>query len=900
MVEDRQWYNYEVNQVSEKLDTNTKEGLSSQEVDSRIEEYGTNELPEKETTPEWKKFLAQFNDILIYVLLFAGLVTFLLGSYVDTIFIVAVAIVNAIIGYSQESKAEQALENIKGLLSSEATVVRNGASKKIDTKNLVPGDIVTLSAGDKAPADIRLFQANNLNVEESSLTGESTSVEKSTEPLEGEVALGDRTNMLFSSTSIASGSGKGVVVKTAEHTEIGKINQSISEVEETKTPLIEQTDNLGKVISLVVVGIAILTFLAGYFAGDWAAGELLIYVIGLTVGAIPEGLPAILSIILSVGVQAMANQNAIVKNLPSVETLGAVSVIASDKTGTLTKNEMTVKSIVLEDEEYDVTGTGYAPEGKIQNKDGEEVLPSQKDELWKFLSTVKTVNETELYQDEENNWQITGEPTEGSLVTLAEKASEPIRTTESIDTIPFDSSYKYMAKLISYGEEHLILVKGAPDRLFDLAFNEDDQEIREYWENKMTEHASQGERLIGAAIKTVNHEKNSLSHEDLEEGLRFVGLAGIIDPPREEAIEAIADAKRAGIQIKMITGDHKQTAMAIGEQMGIGDGTKALEGKDIDNMSDEELRDAVLEYDIYARTSPENKLQLVHAMQANDLVMAMTGDGVNDAPALKRSDVGVAMGIKGTEVAKDASEMVLVDDNFATIYEAVKEGRRVYDNLKKTILFILPTNGAEAFLTFAAILLGWQMPLTPIQILYINMISSITVSLPLAFERLESGTMRKPPRSKNTKLLSNYYLFRIAFVSLLIGGSVLLMNHLFTTNGYDPAITNTVTLHSIVLAQMFHLFNVRNEQEFVFGEGFFANKSAFYISAALIAVQIAITYIPFTQSLLGIVPIPAVVWIIPVIIGFFVFVVVEIEKWVTRTFFSNQDLNKVQEQALDN
>jgi len=769
----------------------------------------------------------------------------------------------------------------------------------MDTKNLVPGDIVSLNAGDKAPADIRLFQANNLNVEESSLTGESTSVEKSTEPLEGEVALGDRVNMLFSSTSIASGSGKGIVVKTAEQTEIGKINQSISEVEETKTPLIEQTDKLGKVISLVIVVIAALTFFAGYLSGGWEAGELLIYVIGLAVGAIPEGLPAILSIILSVGVQAMANRNAIVKNLPSVETLGAVSVIASDKTGTLTKNEMTVKSVVLEDEEYEITGTGYAPEGKIQNENGEEVLPSQKDELWKFLSTVKSVNETELYQDEENNWQITGEPTEGSLITLAEKAGEPIHTTQAIDTIPFDSSYKYMAKLISYGEENLILVKGAPDRLFDLSFGENDQKRRKYWEDKVNEHASRGERLIGAAVKTVYHEKTSLTHGDLE-GVRFIGLAGIIDPPREEAIEAIADASKAGIQVKMITGDHKLTAMAIGQEMGIGDGTKALEGKDIDNMNEEELKEAVLEYDIYARTSPENKLQLVRAMQSNNLVMAMTGDGVNDAPALKRSDVGVAMGIKGTEVAKDASEMVLVDDNFATIYEAVKEGRRVYDNLKKTILFILPTNGAEAFLTFASILLGWQMPLTPIQILYINMISSITVSLPLAFERLEPGTMKKAPRSKDTKLLSNYYLFRIAFVSLLIGGSVLLMNHLFTINGFNAAVTNTVTLQSIVLAQMFHLFNVRNEQEFVFGKGFFSNKIAFYISAALIVVQVAITYIPFTQGLLGIVPISASAWTIPVIIGFFVFVVVEFEKWVTRTFFRNSDLNKVQEQALEN
>ncbi|WP_338020609.1 HAD-IC family P-type ATPase [Alkalihalobacterium alkalinitrilicum] len=696
-----------------------------------------------------------------------------------------------------------------------------------------------------------------------------------------DTVLGDRINMVFSGTSIASGSGLGVVVAIGEETEIGKINTSMAQVEEIQTPLLKQTAKFGKMISVVILFGAAAMFVFGYVFHDYEAAELLLAVIGLAVAAIPEGLPAILSIILALGVQTMANNNAIVRNLPSVETLGAVSVICSDKTGTLTKNEMTVTSLILRDHEFDITGTGYAPEGQII-LDGVEADVKADTALNHFLTCVKTVNEASLYKDEEGQWVMNGEPTESCLVTLVEKANEPIERLELLAKIPFDSAYKYMAGLVEFNGERLIYVKGAPDRLFEMAGLEIGSEERAYWEKKMSQHASMGKRMIGAAMKKVGSDVTTIDHEDVQSGLTLLGLAGIIDPPREEAIVSVKECKRAGIVVKMITGDHKDTAIAIGKELGIGDGTRAIEGRELDAMTPEELMQAAIEYDVFARTSPENKLQLVQALQEHGHICAMTGDGGNDAPALKRADIGVAMGIKGTEVSKDASQMVLVDDNFNTIVSAVREGRRVYDNLKKTILFILPTNGAEAFLIFASILFGTMMPLTPVQILWVNMITAVTISLAIAFEKLEKGTMDRPPREPETKLLSGYYIFRIVFVSLLIGGGILAMNADLIQNGYDQAVVNTVTLQVLVLAQLFHLFNCRSERNFALTKDFFTNKTAFLVSGLLILIQLGVTYLPVMNTILGTVPISAEYWIIPIAIGLVVFIIVEIEKWVTR------------------
>lgn len=862
------------------------QGLTGEDVSRSLEAHGRNVLPKPDKVPEWRKFLKHFNDVLIYVLLVAAVITFVLGHFIDTAVILAVAIINAIIAYVQGNRAEKALEGIQNMLSLEAAVLRDGKRLEIPADEVVPGDIVLFSAGDRLPADVRLIEANNLKVEESALTGESLAVRKQTAAIAAEAVLGDQVNMAFSSTSIASGSGRGIVIATGEQTELGKINTSMVETEQLQTPLLRQTAQFGKTITFVILLIAAVSFIYGYVFHDYPTSELLLAMISLAVSAIPEGLPAILSIILALGVQTMAQNNAIVKNLPSVETLGAVSVICSDKTGTLTKNEMTVTSIELQEASYSVTGTGYAPHGEIvPGRTPDEYT----DILEEFLTCVKTVNETRLRKDENTNqWEISGEPTEGCLLTVAEKAPFEVPALSPVDKIPFDSEYKYMAYLVEIDGNKRLYVKGAPDRLLDMAYPDVNDKERQKWEAKLARIAGEGKRTLGAACRDMPDETSSITHEDLEEGLHLLGFAGIIDPPREEAILAVEESKRAGITVKMITGDHKDTAVAIGRQLGIGDGQRAIEGRELDGMTEDELAHAAIEYDIFARTSPQNKLQLVTALQTQGHITSMTGDGVNDAPALKRADIGVAMGIKGTEVSKEAARMILVDDNFETIVKAVREGRRVYDNLKKTILFILPTNGAEALLILAAIMFGLTMPLTPVQILWVNMVVSVTVSLALAFEKLEPGTMERPPRPPETKLLSDYYIFRIALVSLLVGGGILLVNLKLHDLGYPPNVINTVTVQSIVFAQLFHLYNCRNEVDFALNRNFFTNRIAFMVSGLLVLVQIAVTYLPFMNTILGIVPIRLEYWLIPVAIGIAVFILIEIEKWITRSIIKKK------------
>ncbi len=882
----REWYSIESADVIETLASDISAGLSDSEATQRLQQFGENVLPEKKKESKLIRFLKHFNDILIYVLFVAAIVTAVLGHYVDTAVILLVAIVNASIGYFQENKAEKALEDIKKMLSLKAQVIRNGVRSEIDASRLTVGDIVLLSPGDKVPADLRLLRVDNLKIEESPLTGESVPSEKKVGALPLDTMLGDRINMAFSSTTVSAGTGIGVVIAIGKDTEIGKINEMMSDVEEITTPLLKQTAKFGKSVSIIIVGIAFVIYLFGHFFRHYDSGELLMSVIGLAVAAIPEGLPAILSIILAIGVQNMARRNAIVRTLPSVETLGAVSVICSDKTGTLTKNEMTVKTVEIRDGEFTVTGTGYAPTGEVLSN-GKKVDFNSEPILEELINCFNICNEASLGKDEQDHWFVKGDPTEGALITLYQKADVDHSPVERKSTIPFDSEYKYMATLIENADHNIIYIKGAPDRLLDMAEKEKSKAgeqnfDRGYWESKITELAQKGQRIIGAAYKMVDKSVTDIEHEDIHDGIVFLGLAGIIDPPREEAVEAIRLCSEAGITVKMITGDHVDTAKTIGKEMGIGDGTKALQGKDLEKMSDAELEVAAQEYDIFARTSPEHKLKLVKALQARGTICAMTGDGVNDAPALKKADVGIAMGIKGTEVTKDASEMVLADDNFSTIVAAVEEGRRVYDNLKKTILFILPTNGAESFLIIASILFGTMMPLTPVQILWVNMVTSVTVSLALAFERIEPGAMKRPPRSPQTPLLSGYFIWRILFVSVLIGGGTLWMTINLLAHGVSEEIVRTITLQTIVIAQMFHLFNSRSIRGFAFNKDFFTNKAVFVVSGLLIVLQLSITYLPFMNDVFGTNLLALEDWIYPLILGFAVFVIVEIEKAIMR------------------
>lgn len=881
-MEERQWHTLSIHETEDHLDTDIDQGLREETATERIEQHGKNVLPEPKKDPKWLKFVRQFNDVLIYILLAGAVVKAVLGYRLDTIVIALVVLIIGIIGYLQENKAEQALEGIKKMLSPSALVRRDGKRKEIEAEYLVPGDIVYLKPGDKIPVDLRLITAENMKVEESALTGEAITVDKTLDPLEEKIGLGDRTNLAFSGTSVAAGTGSGIVIATGSKTELGKINASIAEVEKVQTPLIQQTQRFGKTVASVIAGVAVFTFIFGYFLRDYETVELLLAVIGLTVAVIPEGLPAIISIILALGVRQMANNKAIVKNLPSVETLGAVSVICSDKTGTLTKNEMTVQNIQLADRTLRVTGSGYAPEGRIEFEN--DVYSNKQDEILnEILLAGVTCNDSDLFFDEESKqWMITGDPTEGCLLTLGEKAEESIRPLRVISKIPFDSAHKYMATLSPRDEAHVMYLKGAPDRLFSMAEASDSNFPTEMWEEKMTDLAKKGQRVIGVAKRTFNTSKEKIDHDDLYEGIEFLGLIGIMDPPRPEAIEAVNECQSAGIQVKMITGDHKETAIAIGNELGISTEAGALQGTEIDDLTDEELADVVGQYNIFARTSPENKTRLVKALQMQDHIVAMTGDGVNDAPALRRADIGVAMGIKGTEVSKEAAEMVLVDDNFNTIFKAVKEGRRVYDNLKKTILFILPTNGAQGFVLLISIFLGTQLPLTALQILWVNMVVAITLSFAIAFEPLEPSTMKRAPRPKKTPLLNRYYIFRILLVSLIISGGTLVYNLYMNAGDHSVEYIHTMTLNVIVIAQMFHLFNVRVETEPALNRSFFENPIAFYVSGALIVLQLFITYVPFMNTAFGTTPIAASDWITPFVFGIAVFFIIELEKLISR------------------
>jgi len=894
IYEAKDWYSVGVEEVIRLTESDRIKGLQENEVKERLQIFGKNLLPEKKKQSVIIRFLKHFNDILIYVLFAAAIINIFLEKYIDTVIILLVTVVNAAIGFFQENKAEKALEDIKRMLSLKAQVIRNGKREEIDASELTIGDIVLLSPGDKVPADLRLIKTDNLKIEESPLTGESVPSDKMTEALPAETMLGDRINMAFSSTTVSAGTGIGVVVGVGENTEIGRINQMMSNVEELTTPLLKQTAQFGKMVSVAILAGAVLIFLFGFFFRQYETYQLLLSVIGLAIAAIPEGLPAILAIILSIGVQNMAKRNAIVRTLPSVETLGSVSVICSDKTGTLTKNEMTVQALETRTGEYLVTGTGYIPEGDILFY-GKKVDFTQEPLLKELIECFKICNNASLSKDEDGLWTIKGEPTEGSLITLFYKADINHNEVKRISTIPFDSEYKYMATLIEKGDHNVIFIKGAPDKLLSMAEREKTTHgektfDRDYWNGKISQLALRGLRVIGAAYKIVDKDVKTITHDDIRNGIVMLGLAGIIDPPREEVIDSVSKCKEAGITVKMITGDHVDTARTIANQLGIGDGIKALQGKDLEEMTDEEMKVAVMGCDVFARTSPEHKLRLVKALQANNVICSMTGDGVNDAPALKKADVGVAMGIKGTEVTKDAAEMVLADDNFSTIVAAVEEGRRVYDNLKKTILFILPTNGAEAFLIIAAILFNTIMPLTPVQILWVNLVTSVTISLALAFEKLEPGTMRRPPRSPQTPLLSGYFIWRIIFVSVLIGGWTLCINigleRTFTEMGMalaaKKALIETITIQTVVLAQMFHLFNSRSIRGNAFKQNWFSNKAVWVVCALLFVLQGSITYLPFMNEVFGTTPLALYYWQYPFMLGIAVFLIVEVEKAIMR------------------
>ncbi|MCC5834799.1 MAG: cation-transporting P-type ATPase [Opitutales bacterium] len=876
-------------EAAQKLDSGP-EGLSEEEVEQRLQAVGPNKLPAGAKQGILKRFFKHFHDTLIYILIAAAVITAALGHWIDTAVIMAVVLINAIIGLIQEGKAEQALEGIRKMLSAHAQVLRGGDWTEIDAEGLVPGDLVRLRSGDRVPADLRLIDTNNLRIEESALTGESVPSGKKTDAVDANAGVGDRVGMAFSGSIVTGGRGTGIVTATGAHTEMGKINRMISEVQTLATPLTRQMAAFSKSLSFVIIAMAAGMFALGWFLHDYALAELFFAAIGFAVAAIPEGLPAILTITLAIGVQSMARRNAITRQLTSVETLGSVTVICSDKTGTLTRNEMTARQVITHHRDYQVSGIGYEPEGKI-TFDGKAAPLDANGDLQSVIETMSVCNDSDI-AEKDGQWAVTGEPTEGALCTLGRKADFQGDGYDRIATIPFESDNKFMAtlnRLPGSDGNRRIFMKGAPDRLLDRcaqqrgASGEIEPLDREYWEGWIETLGGQGLRILAAAARPADDGKTELSVVDLDEDMVFLGLVGIVDPPRPEAIEAIAKCREAGIRVKMITGDHAGTACAIGREMGISASGHAVTGAELEEASDEDLRELVRSTDIFARTSPEHKLRLVKALQANAEVVAMTGDGVNDAPALKRADVGVAMGIKGTEATKEAADIVLADDNFASIERAVEEGRTIYDNLRKSILFILPTNGAEALVILVAVAMGWVLPLTPVQILWVNMVTAVTLALALAFEPSEPGIMKRPPRDPKARILGMHFIWRIGFVSVLIGGATIAVFVIERRLEMPIELARTVAINTLVCSQVFYLFNSRFMRESSCHlNRLFTNRVVWFAITALALLQLGFVYLPFMHTAFGSAPLELRHWLVPLGVGLAVFLIVEGEKALTR------------------
>lgn len=836
-------------------------GLSSVEVQRRLERHGYNLMPEGERRSALSRFLSQFNNVLIYVLVAAAAVTVLLGHWVDTAVILLVVLVNAVIGFIQEGRAEQALEAIRAMISAQASVVRDGRRQTIKAKDLVPGDIVLLEAGDRVPADLRFLRARSLRIDEAILTGESVPVEKGTSQVAPDAALGDRTCMAFSGSLVVAGQGIGVVTGTGAGTEIGRITTLLGEVETLTTPLVRQMNQFARVLTGAILAVAALVFGFAVTVHETPWGEAFMAVVGLAVAAIPEGLPAVMTITLAIGVQRMAARNAIIRRLPAVETLGSVSVICSDKTGTLTRNEMMVQTVIIPDGRFEVTGSGYAPQGEFLSDGKETVTPDGESVLVEILRGACLCNDAGLRRTEAG-WSVDGDPMEGALVSLATKAGmdpQEVRHRFSrIDEIPFDAQHRFMASLHRLPEGGAVIyVKGAPERVIAMCAQEQaasgERPLRPHWWTGQADGAAhKGQRVLGIAARWLPDLPSSpLQFHDVEDGLTMLGLLGLIDPPRDEARAAVKECQSAGIRIKMITGDHAATAAAIAGTLGIqARNGVAVIGADLDRMDDDRFKSAVREVSVFARTSPEHKLRIVQALQGDGEVVVMTGDGVNDAPSLKQADVGVAMGRKGTEAAKEAAEMVLTDDNFASIVAAVHEGRTVYDNLKKVIAWTLPTNGGEALAIIAAMLLGLTLPITPVQILWVNMITAATLGLTLAFEPPEPDVMRRPPRRPDAPILSRFLVWRIVLVSVLFVVAVFGMFEWSIKRGLAIEEARTIVVNTLVVLEIFYLFSVRFlHAPSLTWQGILGNRPILIGVGAVVLAQLAFTYLPPMQAL---------------------------------------------------
>jgi magnesium-transporting ATPase (P-type) len=886
------WHATSAEEVVKRLATDRERGLDAAEAVTRLQKYGPNRLPEGKKRGPFMRFLAQFNNILVYVLLAAGFTKLMLSLWVDAGIIFGVVVLNALLGFIQEGKAEKALDSIRNMLSAEARVVRGGETRMIPADQLVPGDVVTLESGDKIPADLRLIDAKNLRTEEAALTGESVPADKGTEVVPNNATVGDRENMAFSGTMVVSGRATGVVVATGSETELGRINQLLASVSSLETPLLRQIKKFGYTITAAIGVISVLIFAYGKWVKGMDFVELFQAVVGIAVSLIPEGLPALITITLAIGVQRMAQRNAIIRRLPAVETLGSVSRICSDKTGTLTLMEMMVVSAVTAESAYQITGDGYAPEGEVQ-KDGK---PADKDPVLALMGRVSMLcNDAELFQ-QEGAWKVEGDPTEGALYPFASKLGMDRATERTasprIDAIPFESEHKFMATLhSSTADQAFLFVKGAPEVILDhcnrqqTANGQAASLDRAHFMLASDRLAAQGERVLALAwLENPDVKAGSLGPADLPKTLVLLGLIGLLDPPRKEAIEAVKECHDGGIRVTMITGDHKITAAAIAKMLGIGDGTTAITGGEIEDMDTATLQERVCNVDVFARASPEHKLRLVKAIQANKQIVAMTGDGVNDAPSLKKADIGVAMGIKGTEVTKEAAGMILADDNFASISAAVKEGRTVYNNIEKAMLFLLPTNVAQALVIAVAIFFGFTMPITAPQVLWVNMVTSVALGLVISFEPHEIDVMSRPPRAVSRPIVTGFGIWRIIFVGLALLAYTLLAFFWMKSHGASDALARTVAVNAITIGQVFYLLNSRYLLDSSFSlTAHMGNKYLPLGIGAVVILQLLFTYTPPFQAMFGNEAIPLWVWPWLLAGGLLFFAVVEAEKLAIRS-----------------
>lgn len=891
-----EWYNKSKEELLSELDTSMDNGLTTSEVESRLSKYGHNELKEEEKKSLMSKIIAQFSDFLILILIGAAVVSIVVGEVKDAIVILSIVIVNAFLGIYQEGRAEKSLEALKKMASPNAKVIRNGHTEIVPANTLVPGDVVIIETGDIIPADLRLVESSNLKIEEASLTGESVPVEKDSSALfEGEMSLGDRANMSYMSTIVNYGRGKAVVVGTGANTEIGKIATMIQSFEDESTPLQKKLNQLGKILGTITLIVCVLVFGIGMLQKRGLL-EMFMTAISLAVAAIPEGLPAIVTIVLALGMNKMVERNAIVKKLLAVETLGSTSVICSDKTGTLTQNEMTVVKVYVDDKIIDVTGGGYEPKGDFI-VDGSKVQVDANSNFNTLLSAAVLVNDAQLEKTNEG-YRILGDPTEGALVTLAGKANMIKESMNSsyprIEELPFDSDRKMMStfhkdyipnKVVSF-------TKGAPDIIINrcnyISINNNvvpfTDELKKKALDANSSFAKSALRVLAFAYKEYDTLPADISPDINEADMTFIGLSGMIDPPRPEAKEAIKLCKQAGINTVMITGDYKETAFAIAKDLGMAEHEdQAMMGAELNKLSDDELREVVKNTKVYARVSPEHKVRIVSALKDNGDITAMTGDGVNDALALKKADIGVSMGITGTDVAKNTAEMILTDDNFASIVSAVEEGRIIFSNIKKFVFFLLSCNIGEIFLVFVSILLGWEVPLLPIQLLWLNLVTDSFPALALGVEKGEPDIMDQKPRDPNESIIDRSMMISILFQSIAVAGGSLLAYY-WAMNRYPDSLLHarTITFATLITAELLRAFSSRSQKYSLFKIGIFTNKTMVLATGFAFALLLVVLYVPFLQGIFYTFPLGLVDWEIVLSFAFIPLVIGEVVKIVRK------------------